>query len=204
MADQSKNTLYNPFNIKTSNTQLGFRNVAIDSDRLAGIQKKIPLNTNPAFNTNFRLMIPKVRQGIYFCTQVEFPSLTMTPINVSFNRAASLNFFGDKIEQDSLSVKFIVNENYSNWQEMSDWFSKSINYYGFFRDNSQARMNDIVVDSTQLVILNNKKVPKVRISFDGLMITSLGNMPMNSGVSDATMLTCDASFQFTSFDIQEI
>jgi hypothetical protein len=100
-------------------------------------------------------------------------------------------------------VKFIVNEDFSNWFEMSDWFRKSLNYYGFFRDGSQARMLNEIADSGQLLILNNKKYPIARILFDGLMITGLGGMGMNSAVSDNSILVCDATFQFTSYDIKD-
>jgi hypothetical protein len=35
------------------------------------------------------------------------------------------------------------------------------------------------------------------------MITSLAGMPMNSSVSDNAPLICDATFQFTAYDIKE-
>ena len=162
-----------------------------------------PMNTNPSFSTNFRLMIPKVRSGIYFCTEATFPSLTMDPIKVPVRMAPSLKFFGNKIDHGNLEVKFIVNEDYSNWIEMSDWFRKSLNYYGFFSDRSDARLRNIITDSGQLLILNNKKYPVARVLFAGLMITSLAGMPMNSSVADNTPLICDATFQFTSYDIKE-
>jgi len=129
--------------------------------------------------------------------------MTMEPIRVPIPLAAQAKFFGNKIEHGDLSVKFIVNEDFSNWFEMSDWFRKSLNYYGFFQDNSQARMMNLITDSGQLLILDNKKHPVARVMFDGLMITGLSNIPMNSAVADAPFITCDATFQFTSFDIKE-
>lgn len=200
----TNNNLYNPFNIKLPEKQLGVKNVGIDTDRPGGILNKVPDNTNPAFSTNFRLMIPKVKEGVYFCTEVNMPGLEMAPISLSFNRAASYNFFGDKINHGELTIKFLVNENFSNWFELSNWFTKSINYYGFFRDDTQARMQDVLVDSGQLLILNNKKNPVAKFVFDKLMITGLGNMPMNSSVSDNGLMTCDATFQFTSYDLETL
>ena len=162
-----------------------------------------PINTNPSFSTNFRLMIPKIRSGIYFCTEATFPSLTMEPIKLPVPFSPSLKFFGNKIDHGDLSVKFIVNDDYSNWFEMSDWFNKSLNYYGFFKNQSDVRLRNIITDSGQLLILNNKKYPVARVLFDGLMITSLVGMPMNSSVSDNSPLVCDATFQFTAYDIKE-
>jgi hypothetical protein len=175
----------------------------IPDDIVAGSLNRQPINTNPAFSTNFRLMIPKVRNAIYFCTEVSFPSLSMEPIRVSVPMASPIKFFGNKIDHGELVVKFIINEDFSNYFEMSDWFKKSLNYYGFFNDNSQARMMNLISDSGQLLILNNKKTPVARIIFDGLMITGLGNIPMNSSVADAPIIICDATFQFTSYDIKD-
>lgn len=175
----------------------------IPDDIIFGALNRQPQDTNPAFVTNFRLMIPKVRRGVFFCTEVSFPSMTMEPLKVPVPLAPSLKFFGDKIEHGDLGVKFIVNEDFSNWFEMSDWFRKSLNYYGYFQDGSQARMLNEIVDSGQILILNNKKAPVARILFDGLMITGLGGMAMNSAVSDTTTLVCDATFQFTSYEIKD-
>ena len=175
----------------------------IPDDIVSGSLNRQPINTNPAFATNYRLMIPKVRNGIFFCTEVSFPSLTMDPIKVPVPFSVALKFFGNKIDHGELSVKFVVNEDFSNWFQMSDWFTKSLNYYGFFKDGSQARMMNLIADSGQLLILNNKKYPVARVLFDGLMITGLSNLPMNSAVADAPFITCDATFQFTSYDIQD-
>jgi hypothetical protein len=175
----------------------------LPDDIIHGALNRQPINTNPAFSTNYRLMIPKVRSGVFFCTEVSFPALTMEPIKVPVPFAPSLKFFGNKIDHGELVVKFLVNEDFSNWYEMSDWFTKSLNYYGFFRDNSQARLLNIITDSGQLLILNNKKYPVARVLFDGLMITGLGGLPMNSGVADAPYITVDATFQFTAYDIKE-
>lgn len=175
----------------------------LPDDIVYGALNRQPKNTNPAFTTNYRLMIPKVRSGVFFCTEVSFPALTMEPVKIPVPLAPSLKFFGNKIDHGELVVKFLVNEDFSNWYEMSDWFRKSLNYYGFFKDNSQARLLNNITDSGQLLILNNKKYPVARILFDGLMITGLGAMPMNSGVADAPFITVDASFQFTAYDIKE-
>ena len=50
---------------------------------------------------------------------------------------------------------------------------------------------------------HNKKNPVARIVFDGLMITGLSNIPFNSAVADAPIITCDATFQFTSYEIKD-
>lgn len=199
----ASNDLLDPFKAAKKSNPLGVRGVYFDTDRKPGILQRQPINTNPSFTTNFRLMIPKVRSSVFFCTEVSFPQTTMEPLKISVPLSPSLKFFGDKIQHGELTIKFIINEDFSNWFDMTDWFRKTQNYYGYFQDGSQARMLNEIADSGQLLILNNKKNPVARILFDGLMITALGNMPMNSAVADNTILTCDATFQFTGFDIKD-
>jgi hypothetical protein len=198
-----KNNLLDPLGVAKKSNPFGVRGVYFDTDRKAGIANRQPINTNPAFTTNFRLMIPKVRGGVFFCTEVSFPQTTMEPLKIPVPLSPSLKFFGDKLQHGEMTVKFIINEDFSNWFELTDWFRKTQNYYGFFQDGSQARMLNEIADSGQLLILNNKKNPVARIHFDGLMITALGNMPMNSAVADNSILSCDATFQFTGFDIKD-
>lgn len=175
----------------------------IPDDIIHGALNRQPSNTNPNYSSNFRLSIPKVRSGIYFCTEIGFPSFTMEPIRVPVPLAPSIKFFGNKIDHGELTVKFLVNEDYSNWFEMSDWFNRSLNYYDFFKDNSNGKLLNILTNTGQILILNNKKYPIARIVFDGLMITALGAITMNSATTDAVPITCDATFQFTSYDIKD-
>lgn len=179
----------------------GMEPLRLPDDIVPSPLNRQPTNTNPAFSTNYRLMIPKVRDGIYFCTEVVFPSMTMDTIKIPIPTGNTLRFYGNKVEHGDLAVKFVVNDDFSNWKQMSDWFLETFDYLSFFRGDASNRLVRGVTDSSQLLILNNKKNPVARVVFDHLFITNLSSLPMNSQVADNTVLTCDATFQFTSLDI---
>lgn len=172
----------------------------IPKDRGAGILAQMPENTNPAFATNFRLMIPKVRLATFFCTEVTFPDMTCDPVKIPVPMAPSIKFFGNKITHGDLGIRFIVNEDYSNYQQLTDWYKKSLVYEDFFKTGIDTNIN-LMSNTGHLLILSNKKNPVARFRFDGLMITGIGTIDYNSALTDATAVTTSATFQFTSYDL---
>lgn len=175
----------------------------IPQDRVPGVLQNTPENTNPSFASNFRLSIPKVRSGVYFCSEVSFPDLTCEPVKLPMRMAPALKFFGNKITHGDMTVKFLVNEDYSNYQQMADWFKTTLVYEDFFKTGIDTSVN-LMSNTGHLLILSNKKNPVARIRFDGLMITSLSSIEYNSALTDATATTATATFAFTTYDLDPI
>ena len=171
--------------------------------REGGILKRQPLNTNPAFSSNFRLVIPKVRSGVYFCTEVIFPDMTCDAVKLPVPMAPSIKFFGNKVAHGDLSVKFVINEDYSNYNQMSDWFKSTLVFGDFFTGNT-SRDNNIISNQGHLLILSNKKNPIAKFHMHGLMITSLSSIDYNSAMTDASATTATATFQFSTYDLEAL
>ena len=175
----------------------------IPQDRSPGILQNIPENTNVALASNFRLVIPKVRSGIYFCTEVSFPDMTCEPMKVPVPMAPAMKFFGHKITHGDMTVRFIVNEDYSNYQQMVDWYKSTLVYEDFFKTGLDTNIN-LLSNVGHLLILSNKKNPVARFRFDGLMITAITSIEYNSALTDSTATTATATFQFTSYDLESM
>jgi hypothetical protein len=175
----------------------------IPQDRVAGALQNTPENTNPSFASNFRLMIPKVRSGVYFCTEVSFPDMTCEPIRVPMRMAPALKFFGHKITHGDMTVKFIVNEDYSNYQQMVDWYKSTLVFEDFFKTGIDTSIN-LLSNVGHLLILSNKKNPVARFRFNGLMITGITSIEYNSALTDATATTATATFAFSSYDLDSL
>jgi len=175
----------------------------IPTDRVSGILNGIPEDTNVALASNYRLIIPKVRSGIYFCTEVSFPDLTCEPMKVPMPFAPSLKFFGHKITHGDMTVKFIVNEDYSNYQQMVDWYISTLVYEDFFKTGIDTSIN-LLSNVGHLLVLSSKKNPVARFRFDGMMITAITSIEYNSALTDATATTATATFAFTSYDLDPI
>jgi len=172
----------------------------IPDDRIAGILNQQPPNTNVAYASNFRLFIPKVRLGVYFCTEVTFPGWECPPVRLPIRFAPTLKFWGNKVTHGEISVKFIVNEDYSNYYEMSDWFKKSLVWEDFFKNGTDVQL---LTNTAHLLILSNKKNPVATFKINGLMITGLSSIDYNSGTTDAPITTATATLQFSTYDLEE-
>lgn len=175
----------------------------IPKDREAGILNNQPANTNLAFASNFRLVIPKVKQATYFLTEVNFPDMTCEPVRVANPFAGSIKFFGNKIAHSDMTVKFIINEDYSNYNELNDWFKSTLVYDDFFAKVPDTNVN-LLSNTAHLLILSSKKNPIVRFRFDGLMITGLSSIDYNSALTDAQPATATATFTFSTYDVETL
>jgi hypothetical protein len=172
----------------------------IPTDRAASTSN-IPPNTNIALASNYRLFIPKIKIGVYFCTEVTFPGWDCPPVRLPVPFAPSLKFWGNKITHGELTVKFLVNEDYSNYYEMSDWFKKSLVWEDFFKNGTDT---ELLTNTAHLLILSNKKNPLAKFRFNGLMITALSSIDYNSAVTDASIASATATLQFSTYDLEEL
>lgn len=175
----------------------------VPTDRESGILNRQPSNTNYAFASNFHLSIPKIRLGTYFCTEVGFPEMTCEPVRLQVPFAPSLKFFGDKVTHGDLTVKFIINEDYSNYNQMNDWFKNTLVYEDFFKTGTDLGFS-AMTNIGHLLILSNKKNPVARFRFNGMFITNLTSIDYNSALTDASIATATATFQFSSYDLDDI
>ena len=140
---------------------------------------------------------------MYFCTEVTFPDMTCEAIKLtpSIPVMGSVKFFGNKIAHGDMSVKFMVNEDYSNYTQMSDWFKATMVMSDFLPGNMDTGIN-VVSNVGHLLILSNKKNPIAKFQLNGLMITGLSSIDYNSALTDATATTATATFQFSTYDLE--
>ena len=117
--------------------------------------------------------------------------------------APALKFFGHKITHGDMTVKFIVNEDYSNYQQMVDWYKSTLVYEDFFKTGIDTSIN-LLSNVGHLLILSSKKNPVARFRFDGMMITAITSIEYNSALTDATATTATATFAFTSYDLDTL
>lgn len=157
-----------------------------------------PLNTNFAYATNFHLTIPKISEAVYFCTEVVFPEFSCDAIRLPARFAPTLKFYGNKINHGDMTVKFIVNEDYSNYRQVESWFKSTLVWEDFFRTGDDFRQLSNV---GQLLILSNKKNPIARFVLNGLFVTNLTNIEYNSALTDTPVSTATATFQFSTYDL---
>jgi hypothetical protein len=138
--------------------------------------------------------------GVYFCNEITFPGWDCPPVRLPVPFAPSLKFWGNKITHGELTVKFLVNEDYSNYYEMSDWFKKSLVWEDFLKNGNDFQL---LTNIGHILILSNKKNPLAKFRINGLMITGLSSIDYNSGTTDTPIATATATMQFSTYDLEE-
>lgn len=167
---------------------------------------------NPNFlqPNKFQLNFARMPNLQYFCQSVSIPGVSMSeaPQNTPF---IDLYVPGDKLIYDLLNVTFYVDENLQTWKEVHDWIRamtfpvefeeyqnlSELNKYSRSIQTGRPQYSDGMV--TLLTSSNN---PKVRFKFYDLFPVTLSTFVMSSIDSPENIITADASFRFSYYNIE--
>lgn len=159
-----------------------------------------PSETNLTNPTNFRFMLPKVPNAVYFCQSVSFPSFSCPHMTIKTGRGLPLKVPGMEITHGDFNMTYLVNEDMSNYREMQEWFKKmSIFADGF---NGIYSTRDWMSEQGTLVMLTNKKKPIVRFTFRGLFPKSLSALEFDNTDSEGKITVATATMAFTYYSME--
>jgi len=161
-----------------------------------------PTQTNLTNATNFRFMLPKVPNSVYFCQSVSFPNFSCPHIAIRTGRGAALKVPGTEVSHGDLSMTYIVNEDMSNYREMQGWFTKMSAFTDGF--NGLLSTRDWMSEQGQLMILTNRKTPVVRITFSGLFPTNLSAIEFDNTDTEGKVTVATATLGFTYYTMEAI
>ena len=129
---------------------------------------------------------------------------------------------GDTLSFDPLNISFLVDENLNNFNELHKWISR----LGF--GDSHEEFADLLREGTPsqrtpsskgiqrplpeigtysdatLTILSSKNTPKTEIRFKNIFPTSISGLDYNIGGTDVDYVTCNASFSYLGYTINQI
>lgn len=153
------------------------------------------LNSN-AFTFNL-LRIPETT---FRCTSAEVPSISVPAPDQ--NSAASNQWFpGSATEFDELTVKFIVDENLNNYQEIYHWITQQ--RYGATTDGWQSASEKdkfLTSDGFLTTLTNNSNSNRV-FYFKSLFPVSLGSLSFDTTDSPVPV-TCFVTFRYSYFELR--
>lgn len=171
-----------------------------------------PSNPNVLHPNKFQLNFARLPNVQYFCQTVTIPGISTgeAPYPTPF---VDLYAPGEKAIYDMLTVTFIVDEDLKTWIELHDWiramtFPKEfeeyaklgqLNRYTLSSNTRQPQYSDGIV--TLLTSANN---PNIQFKFYELFPTSLSTFVMSSTDSPDAVITADATFRYSYYDIEKI
>jgi hypothetical protein len=176
------------------------------------ITDRNPSNPNFLQPNKYILNFSRMPNMQYFCQSVSVPGISMseTPQVTPF-----VDIFapGDKAIYDLLNVTFLIDEKLTSWLECHDWI-RAMTFPEDYEDyRNLGRLNKAVTrvqtkkpqysDAT-LTMLSSSNQPYVKFKFYGCFPTTLSTFIMSSTDSPDTLITADATFRYTYYDIEKV
>ena len=166
-------------------------------------------NRNYLSPVGFKFTLAKEPKVSFFCTNTRIPEITLQT-EIQQNYLKDIDVPGDKITYGDLSLKFLVDEDMSNYMAIHSW----ITGLGFPESAQDYRdlltiENDVTQPSDpkrafsdgSLYILNSNYNTTAIVKFKDLFPVSLTSLEFDSTQTDIQYFTAQASFKYTIYDI---
>lgn len=159
-----------------------------------------PDNLNYFIPTGFRFQIKRIPSVVYFCQSANLPGLAVSPATQS-TPFKSIPIPGDTAEYNELRIRFIIDEELTNWLEIYNWIK------GYSSPNSFKEYQDLIQTSTvqsdgNLMILSSHRNIQYNVTFYDLFPTDLSDIDMDTTLTDADVVTADTTFRYTTYKIE--
>jgi hypothetical protein len=156
--------------------------------------------TNAMLNTNFKLTFQRIPNISFWCTAVNIPEVTVGEVNISTG-ILPIHVPGSSVSLGQLNLTFILDEEFSNWNEIYKWMRGTTPFEDFtdIIENEANYFSDATIHC-----LNSAKRPHMRFTFNKVFPISLAGFELNSALTDTEPVTINASFVYDSFDMEKV
>jgi len=160
----------------------------------------------------FTLNLSRAPNLQYFCQTVTLPGISTSEIPVQ-NPFVELYAPGEKAIYDTLNVTFLVDAEMTAWLEIHDWL-RAMTFptdYEEYRNLGQLNKFTTALNSKSpqytdgaVTILSAANKPYFKINFIDMFPISLGGFMMSATDTPETIITSDATFRFTYFNVEKL
>ena len=185
-------------------------------------KRPVRSSKNPIENRNFlspvgfKFALKRSPAVAFFCNEANIPSLDLG-IAEQPTYLKDVPLPGDKIQFGDLSLRFLVDEDLTNYMEIQNWirglgFPESLKEFHDLQKEGEENIgsnygelapHDIYSDGT-LQILSSNLVPKFKVVFNDLFPYSLSTVTFDATDTDIEYFTADVSFKYTLYQITDL
>tara|TARA_B100002019_G_C21126862_1_gene526229 strand:+ start:316 stop:855 length:540 start_codon:yes stop_codon:yes gene_type:complete len=165
-------------------------------------------NTNFLAPTGFLLDIPGFKEVAFQCVSANIPGISMggpqqaTPLN-------DFQLSGDKLSYDTLTVRFLVDEDCKNYSLIHNWMvgitypQKSDQWYEFAQKMTDRNFQDDNLDTIDLSlnILTSNFNTSFKCRFTDAHPVALSTLEFSTDQSDVQYLIAEATFKYVYFKL---
>ena len=188
-----------------------------------------PTKLDYASPTQFKFSILKLPKVEYFCTSVNIPGIELSSGGVQATTLKDIPIPGNKLTYEPLQMRFIVDENLENFQEIHGWLVG----LGYPRDHAEfqnlllagtdrfpsrttskstepGKVKFSAIDTgayysdATLTVLSSKNNAQLEVRFRDVYPTGLTGLQYDQQASDVDYLTATVSFQYLVYDFASV
>ena len=170
-------------------------------------------NKNFLSPTGFQFTLNRAPKVSFFSNSANIPSIELG-IAVQPSYLKNIDTPGDKIRFDDFNLRFLVDEDLSNYVEIQNWmrglgFPESLNdIYNLQNeskniDTKKSQSMDIYSDGT-LTVLGSSMKPNFLVKFKDLFPYNLSTLNFSATDTDVEYFTADVSFKYTIYNITDL
>ena len=174
-------------------------------------------NRNFLSPVGFKFGLQRAPGVAFFCNEANIPDMTLgEAVQPTYLR--DIPTPGDKIQFGDLSLRFLVDEDLTNYMEIQNWIrglgfpeqTKEFNDLtktGVLNDGkaySYEQSGDDIYSDGTLQILSSNLVPKFHVKFTDLWPYSLTTMTFDATDTDIEYFTADVGFKYTIYTITDL
>lgn len=158
-------------------------------------------NKNFLSPVGFRMLINKTPNVEYFCNSVTLPTISINEAP-QMNPNAVVPWPGDRVTYDTLSVRFLVDEDMNNYLEIHNWI---IGLGRPYSPSQYSEQNDsgIFSDATVMILTSNNNA-NIKFMFQDMFPMSLSPLDFRAGAADIEYLEAEVSFRYKIFTIEQL
>ena len=172
-------------------------------------------NRNYLAPVGFKFNLQRSPGVAFFCNQANIPDLNLG-VALQPNPLRDIPTPGDKIDFGDLNLRFLVDEDLTNFMEIQNW----IRGLGYPENTQQfdkldkegartiprryAQMGDQIYSDGTLQILSSNMVAKFNVNFKDLFPISLTTLTFDATDTDIEYFTADASFKYSAYNITNL
>jgi len=171
-----------------------------------------PENPNLLHPNKFQLNFSRCPNIQYFCQSVSIPGISMSEVPQT-TPFVDLFVPGEKAIYDLLNVTFYVDEDLESWREIHDWiramtfpkeYSEYRNLGNLNEFTRQAKSKTPQYSDASITLLTSSNNSNLRFKFFDVFPTTLSTFIMSSTDSPENIITADATFRYSYYDIVKI
>ena len=170
-------------------------------------------NRNFLTPVGFKFILNRAPKVTFFSNSANIPGITLGIANQP-NYLRDIPQPGDKMDFEDFTLRFLVDENLENYNEISNWirglgFPESLaQIYEFQRSNpnlDQPRKGQLnLYSDATLNVLSSNQNANFKIKFKDMFPYSLTTLQFDATDTDIDYFTAEVSFKYTIFNITDL